>query len=156
MTKDLTKGKITPQLIQVDESILTMSTEYLRIIFCGLIFTFLYNFYASTLRALGDSTAPLYFLMCSAALNIIGDLFFVIVLQWGSNGCALSTVISEALCCLFCGIYINVYSAGTYQWNTGLFPWHRRFKDYASLQLCQYGSTCSCRYGAGVSAEIGG
>lgn len=94
-------------LIQVDASILTISTSYLRIIFCGLVFTFLYNFYASTLRALGDSSTPLYFLIISSVLNVIGDLFFVMVLQWGSNGCAISTVISEALCCLFCGIYIK-------------------------------------------------
>ena len=55
------------------------------IIFCGLIFTFIYNFYASTLRALGDSRSPLYFLMISAALNVAGDLFFVVVLGWGSK-----------------------------------------------------------------------
>lgn len=94
-------------LIQVDTSILSMSTDYLRIIFCGLVFTFLYNFYASTLRALGDSSTPLYFLIISSVLNILGDLFFVIVLKWGSNGCAISTVISEGLCCLFCGMYIK-------------------------------------------------
>ena len=94
-------------LIQVDTSILSMSTEYLRIIFCGLVFTFLYNFYANTLRALGDSSTPLYFLIISSVLNILGDLFFVIVLKWGSNGCAISTVISEGLCCLFCGMYIK-------------------------------------------------
>ena len=94
-------------LIQVDASILSMATDYLRIIFCGLVFTFLYNFYASTLRALGDSSTPLYFLIISSVLNIIGDLFFVIVLNWGSNGCAIATVISEGLCCLFCGIYIR-------------------------------------------------
>ncbi|MDD3241092.1 MAG: MATE family efflux transporter, partial [Lachnospira sp.] len=84
-------------LIQVDASILSMSTEYLRIIFCGLVFTFLYNFYASTLRALGDSSTPLYFLIISSVLNVIGDLFFVVTLHWGSNGAAISTVISEAL-----------------------------------------------------------
>lgn len=94
-------------LIQVDASILSISTDYLRIIFCGLVFTFLYNFYASTLRALGDSSTPLYFLIISAVLNIIADLFFVIVLHWGSNGCAIATVISEGLCCLFCGLYIR-------------------------------------------------
>lgn len=94
-------------LIQVDASILSMSTEYLRIIFCGLVFTFLYNFYASTLRALGDSSTPLYFLIISSVLNVIGDLFFVVTLHWGSNGAAISTVISEALCCLLCGLYIK-------------------------------------------------
>ena len=95
------------QLIQVDPSILDLTAEYLRIIFWGLMFTFLYNFFSSTLRALGDSASPLYFLIISAILNIFGDLFFVIVLKAGSNGCAISTVLSEALCCLFCIIYIQ-------------------------------------------------
>lgn len=94
-------------LLQVDPSIMSMTVQYLRIIFLGLMFTFLYNFFSSTLRALGDSASPLYFLIISAILNIFGDLFFVIVLNAGSNGCAISTVLSEALCCLFCIIYIQ-------------------------------------------------
>ena len=94
-------------LLQVDPSIMDMTVQYLRIIFLGLMFTFLYNFFSSTLRALGDSASPLYFLIISAILNIFGDLFFVIVLKAGSNGCAISTVLSEALCCLFCIVYIQ-------------------------------------------------
>lgn len=94
-------------LLQVDPSIMSMTVQYLRIIFLGLMFTFLCNFFSSTLRALGDSASPLYFLIISAILNIFGDLFFVIVLKAGSNGCAISTVLSEALCCLFCIIYIQ-------------------------------------------------
>lgn len=94
-------------LLQVDPSIMDMTVQYLRIIFLGLMFTFLYNFFSSTLRALGDSASPLYFLIISAILNIFGDLFFVIVLKAGSNGCAISTVLSETLCCLFCIIYIQ-------------------------------------------------
>ena len=94
-------------LLQVDPSIMSMTVQYLRIIFLGLMFTFLYNFFSSTLRALGDSASPLYFLIISAILNIFGDLFFVIVLKAGSNGCAISTVLSETLCCLFCIIYIQ-------------------------------------------------
>lgn len=100
----------TPSILhvmQVDASILSMTTTYLRIIFIGMIFTFLYNFFASTLRALGDSKSPLYFLIISSILNIFGDLFFVIFLHAGSKGCAISTVISEALCALFCILYIQ-------------------------------------------------
>ena len=95
------------RLLQVDASIFGMTQSYLRIVFVGMVFTFLYNFFASTLRALGDSSSPLYFLIISAVLNIFGDLFFVIVLKAGSNGCAVSTVLSEALCSLFCVIYIQ-------------------------------------------------
>ena len=95
------------RIMQTDESIMDMATAYLRIILMGLIFIFIYNFLASALRAMGDSKTPLYFLMISSVFNILGDLFFVIVLRWGSNGCALSTVISEALSCLLCMLYIK-------------------------------------------------
>ena len=95
------------RLLQVPEEILPIAVNYLRIVFAGLIFTFFYNFLAATMRALGDSKSALYFLMVSSVLNIGGDLFFVEVLNWGSEGCALSTVLSEAVCCVLCLIYIR-------------------------------------------------
>lgn len=94
-------------VIRTPEEIKPLGITYLRIIFCGLIFTFIYNFFASTLRAMGDTKNPLYFLMLSSVLNVVGDLFFVVVLHWDIAGCAISTVLSEALCCLLCGIYIK-------------------------------------------------
>lgn len=95
-------------LINAPEEIIDSAVIYLRIIFLGLIFTFIYNFLANTLRALGDSRTPLYFLIISAILNIIGDLFFVVALGWGVGGSAVSTVLSEALCCICCGVYIKM------------------------------------------------
>lgn len=95
------------RLIQVEESLIPLASQYLRIVFAGLIFTFIYNFYANTLRALGDSRTPVYFLVISSILNVLGDLFFVLVFHMGSAGCALATVISQALCSLFCGLYIK-------------------------------------------------
>lgn len=94
-------------LLQVDAAICGEALVYLRIIICGLIFNFIYNFFASTLRAMGDSRSPLYFLGISAILNIIGDFFFVVVLSMGTEGCAISTVFSEAFSCLLCWIYIK-------------------------------------------------
>lgn len=94
-------------LMQVDTSIMGLTTRYLRLIFAGLIFTFMYNFFASTLRALGDSKSPLYFLIISAIINVFGDLFFVLFLDWGSEGCAIATVLSEALSCILCILYIR-------------------------------------------------
>ena len=94
-------------LIRVQEEVLPLAVSYLRIVFLGFIFTFIYNFFACTLRALGDSKTPLYFLVTSAFLNIFGDLFFVVVLRWGVAGSAIATVCSEGLCCLLCGIYIK-------------------------------------------------
>lgn len=77
------------------------------IIFSGLIFTFMYNCFASTLRALGDSKSPLYFLIISSVVNVFGDLVFVLIFHMGSEGCAISTVLSEAISCLLCIIYIQ-------------------------------------------------
>ena len=57
-------------LMQVDASILQMTMHYMRIIFAGLLFTFMYNFFASTLRALGDSQSPLYFLITLSLIHI--------------------------------------------------------------------------------------
>ena len=59
------------------------------------------------MRALGDSKTPLYFLIISALLNVAGDIFFVAGLGWGVEGSAVSTVLSEAVCCLFCAVYIK-------------------------------------------------
>lgn len=95
-------------LIHTQEEIIGEAVTYLRIVFCGLIFTFIYNFFANTLRALGDSRTPLYFLIISAVINVLGDLFFVVALDWGVGGSAISTVLSEALCCLCCMVYIKL------------------------------------------------
>ncbi len=95
-------------LMKTDSAIVQEATVYLRIVFVGLTFTFIYNFFANVMRALGDSRSPLYFLVISAVINIVGDLFFVVVLEWGSAGCAISTVISEAISCLLCGVYIKI------------------------------------------------
>lgn len=94
-------------LIRVPDEVKPGALAYLRIIFLGIIFTFIYNFLANTMRALGDSRTPLIFLVFSAALNVGGDLLFVAVLKWGVTGSAISTVISEGVCCLLCGLYIR-------------------------------------------------
>ncbi len=95
------------RLIRVPEEVMGEAGVYLRIIFLGILFTFIYNFLANTLRALGDSRTPLYFLAISAVLNIFGDLLLVAVFGLGVFGSAVSTVVSEAVCCLLCAIYIG-------------------------------------------------
>lgn len=95
------------QLMKVPAAVLPGASGYLRIIFAGLIFTFIYNFLSNTLRALGDSKTPLYFLTISAVLNIILDVLFVVGFHWGVNGSAIATVLSGALCSAFCAIHIK-------------------------------------------------
>ena len=79
---------------------------YLIAIFIGIPAIFLYNYFASYLRAIGNSMTPLIFLAVSAILNIALDLFFVIVLKLGVEGAAIATVISQYLS----GIGISIYS----------------------------------------------
>lgn len=68
---------------------------YLSVIFRGIAATFLYNYFASLLRAVGNSSVPLVFLMVSALLNIALDLFFVLGLELGVSGAAEATVIAQ-------------------------------------------------------------
>ena len=68
-------------LLQIDADILEITTEYLRVIMVGMIFSFIYNFYAAVFRAIGDSKTPLLFLVVSSLINIGGDLFFVIIFR---------------------------------------------------------------------------
>ena len=103
----VTAAPVLLAILQVDAAIRAEAAAYLRIIMCGLMFNFIYNFFASTLRAMGDSKSPLYFLGISAVINIIGDFIFVVYFSMGTSGCAISTVLSEALSCLLCWIYIK-------------------------------------------------
>ncbi|WP_418263150.1 MATE family efflux transporter [Flavobacterium faecale] len=93
-------------LINTPIAILSDATSYLRIIFTGFIFTFIYNIYASTLRSMGNSKIPLYFLISSAVLNVFMDLLLVVVFKKGVEGAAYATVIAEALSALFCIAYV--------------------------------------------------
>lgn len=92
--------------LQVPEEIYDIMKEYLWIVFCGIFASFLYNYFASLLRAVGNSMAPLMFLAVSAVLNIILDLWFVLGLKWGVAGAAAATVFSQYVA----GIGIFLYS----------------------------------------------
>lgn len=84
----------------------SMMRSYLRIVFVGLAATFLYNYFASLLRALGNSVVPLVFLGVSAGLNIALDLWFVCGLDWGVAGAAAATVLAQYVS----GVGIAVYT----------------------------------------------
>ncbi|HTG65504.1 MAG TPA: MATE family efflux transporter [Flavobacterium sp.] len=120
--------------------ILDDATSYLQIIFIGLIFTFIYNIYAATLRSMGNSKASLYFLIASAVLNVIMDLFFVAVWKMGVEGSALGTVIAEAIAALFCVLYVRFYiptlrfSKADFVFDYSLF---RTIVSYSSVAAMQ-------------------
>ena len=73
---------------------------YLRIYLAGMPFLSLYNFAAAILRSRGDAQTPLYALIIASVLNIVLDLAFVIVFDWGTAGVAVATVLSYIVCSL--------------------------------------------------------
>lgn len=81
--------------LNVPEQVYALMREYLWIIFAGIGATFLYNFFACLLRAMGNSAIPLIFLGISACLNIGLDLLFVLTFNWGVGGAAIATVIAQ-------------------------------------------------------------
>ncbi|EEC96870.1 MATE efflux family protein [Parabacteroides johnsonii DSM 18315] len=83
--------------LQVPYDVYPLMRNYLWIIFWGIAFTFLYNFYAALLRAVGDSVTPLWFLAVSVVLNIGLDLFLILVLDQGIEGAAVATVIAQGM-----------------------------------------------------------
>lgn len=96
-------------LTKTPQEIIPVANNYLRIICSGLMFTFLYNIYAATLRSVGDSKTPIYFLVISSILNVVLDLLFVVKLGLGVKGAAIATVIAQGVCCVLCIGYVYKY-----------------------------------------------
>ena len=92
--------------LRVDDSVWGLMRDYLAVVFCGILATFLYNYFASFLRAVGNSVIPLVFLAVSAVLNIVLDLWFVLGLDRGVSGAAEATVIAQYVS----GVGIAVYT----------------------------------------------
>ncbi len=103
--------------LQVPEEVWQLMRSYLSVIFCGIAATFLYNYFASFLRAVGNSVTPLVFLAVSAVLNIFLDLWFVLGLGFGVQGAAAATVIAQYIS----GIGIAVYTRMCCSQFTGIF-----------------------------------
>lgn len=91
--------------LSVPSDIYGMMRDYLWVIFWGISFTFLYNYVASLLRAVGNSVVPLVFLAISVFLNIVLDLLFVVKYEWGITGAAWATVVSQGISAIGLGVY---------------------------------------------------
>lgn len=93
-------------ILQTPYELMEMTREYVAVVFIGIIFVFLYNFFSYLLRAMGNSVVPLIFLAVSSVMNIVLDLVFVMGVGMGVGGAAWATVIAQAVA----GIGIAVYS----------------------------------------------
>lgn len=83
------------RLLRVPDDTAPFMKTYLFIIFMGIAASFLYNYFACLLRAVGNSLAPLFFLGVSVVLNVALDLVFVLVFDWKVGGAAIATVMSQ-------------------------------------------------------------
>lgn len=88
------------RLIQTPDNIFADGALYLRIYIGGFVFLFLYNITTGMFNSLGDSKTPLYFLIGSSMGNIILDLVFVSVFQWGVAGVAWATFLAQGVACV--------------------------------------------------------
>ncbi len=95
------------ELMDLPPELLNDATTYLNIILAGVVAMFGFNSTSSILRGLGDSKTPLYFLIISSVLNVVFDLVFVLVFDWGIAGVAWATVISQAIAFIVGTIYLN-------------------------------------------------
>lgn len=77
------------------EDVLPLSTRYLRIYMAGTIVTLIYNVGAGMIRAEGDSTRPLIYLVIGGITNFILDMIFVAWLGMGAAGAALATILAQ-------------------------------------------------------------
>ena len=94
------------KMMRTPENIFEGAYAYLLVTFIGIPCTFFYNLLSSIIRALGDSKTPFYFLVLATVLNIILDLFCILVLGWGVMGAAIATVFSQGVSAFLCYVYM--------------------------------------------------
>ena len=122
------------QMMRTPDNIFEGAYAYLLVTFIGVPFTFFYNLLSSIIRALGDSKTPFWFLLLSTVLNIVLDLFCILVLGWGVAGAAIATVISQGLSAVLC--YIYMYRKFDILQST---PKERRFQSKLAKTLLYIG-----------------
>jgi len=83
------------QLMSCPENVIDQSVLYMKIYFCGVPASMIFNFSASILRAHGDTKRPMVILTITGMINVLLNLVFVIVFHWDVAGVALSTIISQ-------------------------------------------------------------
>ena len=92
--------------LNVSDTLMETAMSYIFVIIAGLLATFLYDACAAALRALGDTLTPLIILLVSVCLNIVGDIFLVVVVKMGVRGAALATVLAQTIAFVICWIYM--------------------------------------------------
>lgn len=92
--------------LNIPMAVYQQTYQYLIIVFVGIIFTFLFNYLSSLLRALGDSRTPLYFLAISAIINIVLDIVLITSFHMNTDGAALATVMAQGIAAVLLTYYV--------------------------------------------------
>ena len=137
------------RLMATPGDVLGEASTYLRIYFWGISGMLLYNIGAGILRAVGDSTHPLYFLIFSATTNTILDLLFVKVFSWGIAGAAIATVVSQLLSALLV-MRMLVVSREDYR----IEPAAVRFDAAILKRICSIGIPSSLQMGVTAVSNV--
>ncbi|MCL7749350.1 MATE family efflux transporter [Halalkalibacter alkaliphilus] len=98
------------QVMGTPDEITPLAQSYLQINFIGILFLFGYNFIGTVLRALGDSRTPIRFIIIAVILNAILDPLFIHVFQWGIEGAAYATIISQGTAFVY-GLWYSINRA---------------------------------------------
>lgn len=93
-------------LMQAPTEAVDLTSQYVRICGSGIFFIVAYNLMSAIFRGLGDSKSPLLFVLVACIVNVIGDLFFVVVLHKDAAGAAVATVMAQALSVVFAVILL--------------------------------------------------
>lgn len=96
------------RLLQVPVGVVGLMTDYLTVVYGGLFFTYIYNFYASLLRSTGDSVTPLWFLGLSVVVNIGLDLILILHFGMGISGAAWATVVSQGMASVGLAVFFRI------------------------------------------------
>jgi len=94
-------------LLHVDEAVIPMATSYFNVFMLGMIAFFGFSATSSVLRGLGDSMTPLYFMMIATVINIVLDIVFIVIFDWGIEGVALATVIAQSTAFISGAVYLT-------------------------------------------------
>ena len=116
------------RLMNTPANIFEDAHTYISIICMGIVASVYYNLFSAFLQAVGNSKVPLCFLVFSACLNVVLDLFFIIVLKLGVAGAALATDLSQGISATLCLFYI-------YKKEKVLWPEHHDWRINAGAYL---------------------
>ena len=120
-------------LMGVPKEVLPLSVLYMRLYFCGMIPSLVYNFASAVLRSVGDTKRPMYFLTLSGLLNVVLNLIFVMVFNMDVAGVALATALSQAVAATLTIICLIKETGGIKLTLSGLKMSARRLKEVVRI-----------------------